>query len=237
VLLQTPVPRLLTEIKIVPPLWGSGSIFRHFPTVPLRSTVGYLVIAPPGLGLSSRKQLSKTHPFSDGNVYNRISDAELIQIITRPGVDVGKSPLSPAFGATLKPAEVKAVIAYIRSIADPPYPTGRKKCEIIDWLAYSRPCLGLSCGAQVLSVSANKDPKVQRLQLKYISQLRAFAADAAAIHFPYPFYFSETLDVDEARQKQRTGQELINRAVVLINGERVTLDLQRAEADNPDSGR
>jgi hypothetical protein len=63
-------------------------------------------------------------------------------------------------------------------------------------------CLGLSCGAQVLSVSANKDPKVQRLQVKYISQLRAFAAEAAAIHFPYPFYFSETLDVDEARQKQ-----------------------------------
>jgi len=28
-----------------------------------------------------------------------------------------------------------------------------------------------------------------------------------------------------------TGQELINRSVVLINGERVTLDLQRAEAD------
>jgi len=27
-----------------------------------------------------------------------------------------------------------------------------------------------------------------------------------------------------------TGQELINRSVVLINGERVTLDLQRAEA-------
>ena len=29
-----------------------------------------------------------------------------------------------------------------------------------------------------------------------------------------------------------TGQELINRSIVLINGERVTLDLQRAEADS-----
>ena len=69
------------------------------------------------------------HPFSDGNVYNRISDAELIQIITRPGTEVRKSPLSPAFGATLKPAEVKAVIAYIRSIADPPYPTGGRNAK------------------------------------------------------------------------------------------------------------
>jgi mono/diheme cytochrome c family protein len=29
----------------------------------------------------------------------------------------------PAFAATLKPAEIKAVVAYIRSIADPPYQT------------------------------------------------------------------------------------------------------------------
>ena len=28
-----------------------------------------------------------------------------------------------------------------------------------------------------------------------------------------------------------TGQELINRSVVLINGERVALDLQKAESD------
>jgi hypothetical protein len=62
--------------------------------------------------------------------------------------------------------------------------------------------LGLSCGAQVLSVSQIKDPKAQLLQKQYISQLRALSAEATAIHFPYPFYFSQTLDVDEARQKQ-----------------------------------
>jgi len=27
----------------------------------------------------------------------------------------------PAWGATLKPAELKAVVAYIRAVADPPY--------------------------------------------------------------------------------------------------------------------
>jgi hypothetical protein len=62
--------------------------------------------------------------------------------------------------------------------------------------------LGLSCEAQVLSISRIKDPQAQLLQQQYISQLRALSSEAAAIHFPYPFYFSETLDIDEARQKQ-----------------------------------
>src|SRR5579864_2048475 len=62
--------------------------------------------------------------------------------------------------------------------------------------------LGLSCGAQVLAVSRIKDPQAQRLQQQYISQLRELSAEAATIHFPYPFYFSETLDIDEAQQKQ-----------------------------------
>lgn len=62
--------------------------------------------------------------------------------------------------------------------------------------------LSLSCAAQVLSVSKIKDPRAQLLQQQYISQLRELASEAAALHFPYPFYFSETLDIDERRQKQ-----------------------------------
>jgi hypothetical protein len=62
--------------------------------------------------------------------------------------------------------------------------------------------LGLSCGAQVLAISKIKDPQAQILQQQYISQLRALSSEAAAIHFPYAFYFSETLDIDEAQQKQ-----------------------------------
>jgi len=67
------------------------------------------------------------HPFSDGATYNRISDADLVNIITHGGQAVGKSPLSPAFGGTLTPAEVKAVVAWIRAIADPPYQTSGVK--------------------------------------------------------------------------------------------------------------
>ena len=61
------------------------------------------------------------HEFTDGGTLNRISDADLVNIITHGGPALGKSPQMPAYAATLKPAEVHAVIAYMRTIADPPY--------------------------------------------------------------------------------------------------------------------
>lgn len=67
------------------------------------------------------------HQFSDGAAYNRISDADLVNIISHGGQALGKSAQTPAFGTTLKPAEIKAVVAYIRSIADPPYQTSGVK--------------------------------------------------------------------------------------------------------------
>jgi hypothetical protein len=63
-------------------------------------------------------------------------------------------------------------------------------------------CLKLACAAQVLSLSSIKDPESRLLQQKYVEQLRVLAADASSLHFPYPFYFSNTLDIDEVRQKQ-----------------------------------
>lgn len=63
------------------------------------------------------------HEFTDGATLNRISDSDLVNIITYGGQAVGKSPQNPAYGTTLKPAEIRAVAAYIRAIADPPYQT------------------------------------------------------------------------------------------------------------------
>jgi mono/diheme cytochrome c family protein len=62
------------------------------------------------------------HAFSDGTFLNSFSDADLIKVITNGGPALGKSPATPAFGSTLSPAQIKAVVAYIRAIADPPYP-------------------------------------------------------------------------------------------------------------------
>ena len=61
---------------------------------------------------------------------------------------------------------------------------------------------GVACSAQVLSLSKVTDPVSKRLQKQYSVQLQQISSEAAAIHFPYPFYFSTTLDIDEARQKQ-----------------------------------
>jgi hypothetical protein len=62
--------------------------------------------------------------------------------------------------------------------------------------------LGLSSAAQVLSVSSIKDPHAQILQKRYSTQLSELGAEAAALHFPYAFYFSNDLDIDESKQKQ-----------------------------------
>ena len=62
------------------------------------------------------------HQFSDGNTLNPMSDADLIKIIADGGPALGKSPQTPAYRGTLTTAEIKAVVAYLRAVADPPYP-------------------------------------------------------------------------------------------------------------------
>src|SRR6476620_1227577 len=61
---------------------------------------------------------------------------------------------------------------------------------------------GLSCSAQVLSLSTINDPVSKRLQNQYFAQLQQIATETKTIHFPHPFSFSKALDIDEARQKQ-----------------------------------
>lgn len=61
------------------------------------------------------------HFFTDGATLNRMSDTDLTNITAHGGAALGKSPQMPAYGSTLTPAELKAVVAYIRAVADPPY--------------------------------------------------------------------------------------------------------------------
>jgi mono/diheme cytochrome c family protein len=62
----------------------------------------------------------KPHPFSEGDTLNKLSDADLTAIITYGGPALNKSALMPAWGNTLKKADVQALIAYIRAVSDPP---------------------------------------------------------------------------------------------------------------------
>jgi len=62
------------------------------------------------------------HQFTDGNTLNQMSDGDLAKIIADGGPALGKSPQTPAYRSTLTMAEIKAVVAYLRAVADPPYP-------------------------------------------------------------------------------------------------------------------
>jgi mono/diheme cytochrome c family protein len=61
------------------------------------------------------------HLFSDGTTLNRMTDSDITNLITHGGAALGRSPQMPPYSATLSPAEIKAVIAYIRAVSDPPY--------------------------------------------------------------------------------------------------------------------
>ena len=63
----------------------------------------------------------KPHAFSEGETLNKMSDADLMSIISHGGPALNKSPLMPPYGYTLTKSEMQALIAYMRMIADPPY--------------------------------------------------------------------------------------------------------------------
>ena len=55
--------------------------------------------------------------------------------------------------------------------------------------------------AQVLPIAKVTDPASRVRQRQYMPVLEQIGADARALHFAYPFYFSESLDIAEPRQK------------------------------------
>jgi mono/diheme cytochrome c family protein len=63
----------------------------------------------------------KPHAFTEGDTLNKMSEAELIAIISHGGPALNRSPLMPPYGHTLSKTEMQALIAYIRMISDPPY--------------------------------------------------------------------------------------------------------------------
>src|SRR5437899_9081152 len=55
--------------------------------------------------------------------------------------------------------------------------------------------------AQVVAPVEIKDPALRALQFKYMDDLEAIGAEINNSSFPYPFYFSRKLDLDEQQQK------------------------------------
>ena len=64
---------------------------------------------------------AKPHAFTEGAVLNAISNANLAAIINHGGAALNKSAEMPPYGNRLTKAEIDALAAYIRAVADPPY--------------------------------------------------------------------------------------------------------------------
>jgi mono/diheme cytochrome c family protein len=74
------------------------------------------------LRVSNMDNLSvKPHSFTDGETLNKMSDADLVAIISHGGPALNKSPEMPPWGYTLSKSDIAALVAYIRAVADPPY--------------------------------------------------------------------------------------------------------------------
>lgn len=73
-------------------------------------------------GPSNRSTLTPTPPlFTDGETFNSLSDDFMRNTITLGGSAMGKSAIMPPWGQTLTPDEIRAVLAYARAVAQPPY--------------------------------------------------------------------------------------------------------------------
>ena len=57
----------------------------------------------------------------DGAYMNALDDEHLFLVIKNGGSAVGKSPLMAAWGGALTDAQIRDVIAFIRTLANPPY--------------------------------------------------------------------------------------------------------------------
>lgn len=73
-------------------------------------------------GPSNRSNLTPQPPLlSDGSVMNSVSDTFIRNIVNLGGGALGRSPMMPPWGNTLNDKEIRAVTAYVRAIAEPPY--------------------------------------------------------------------------------------------------------------------
>ena len=58
---------------------------------------------------------------NDGNYMNPLSDEYLFKVIKFGGASVGKSAMMAPLGGSLSDAQIRNIIAFIRTLADPPY--------------------------------------------------------------------------------------------------------------------
>ena len=63
----------------------------------------------------------KPRDHSDGKYMNKLTYEELVKVIKLGGAAIGKSPLMPPWGGSLNDEQIRDVIAFMRTLAVPPY--------------------------------------------------------------------------------------------------------------------
>jgi cytochrome c oxidase cbb3-type subunit 3 len=58
----------------------------------------------------------KPRDHTDKEYMSKMSDEDMFKVIKNGGVAIGKSPLMPPWGASLKDDQIKDVVAYIRTL-------------------------------------------------------------------------------------------------------------------------
>jgi mono/diheme cytochrome c family protein len=72
-----------------------------------------------GDGVAGRSLPVKPADHTNSAVMSQLSDSYLTEIITKGGSAVNKSGFMPAWGNSLNPKQIAAVVAYIRSLSGP----------------------------------------------------------------------------------------------------------------------
>jgi len=58
----------------------------------------------------------KPRDHTDKEYMSKLSDEDMFKVIKNGGASIGKSPLMPPWGASLKDDQIKDVVAYIRTL-------------------------------------------------------------------------------------------------------------------------
>jgi len=74
-----------------------------------------------GDGAAAAALNPKPQDHTDGKIMNALTDKYLFDIIKDGGASVKKAPFMPASNKKLSDQEISDVVAYIRSLANPPY--------------------------------------------------------------------------------------------------------------------
>jgi len=69
-----------------------------------------------GDGAAAAALNPKPRDHTDKAYMSTLSDDDMLKVVKNGGASIGKSPIMPPWGATLKDDQIKDVIAYIRTL-------------------------------------------------------------------------------------------------------------------------